>query len=127
MKLYSDTDALLLNKEELSALLKEGIKPKWWDANKHHVTYDLISTLLHSDVMLDVPIKSQELLIKQALRTLDNSIVLLSTVLLKLHRRSWNQFLTRQRKKVEIRFKYVPVMTNPDKLVGKRVEHLTFD
>ena len=43
----SDIDALLLNKEELSALLKEGIKPKWWDANKHRVTYDLISTLLH--------------------------------------------------------------------------------
>ena len=84
----SDTDALLLNKEELFALLKEGIKPKWWDANKHCVTYDLISTLLHSDVILDVPIKSQELLIKQALTTLDNSIVLLSTVLLKLHRRT---------------------------------------
>ena len=46
----SDTDALLLNTEELSALLKDGIKPKWWDANKHCVTDDLISTLLHSDV-----------------------------------------------------------------------------
>ena len=75
----SDTDALLLNTEELSALLKDGIKPKWRDANKHCVTYDLISTLLHSDVILDVPI-SQELLIKQALTTLDSSIVLLSTV-----------------------------------------------
>ena len=75
----SDTDALLLNTEELSALLKDGIKPKWWDANKHCVTDDLILTLLHSDVILDVPI-SQELLIKQALTTLDSSIVLLSTV-----------------------------------------------
>ena len=93
----SDTDALLLSKEELSALLKEGIKPKWWDENKHRVTYNLISTLLHSDVILDVPIKSQELLIKQALTTLGNSIVLLSTVLLKLHRRSWSQVLTSQR------------------------------
>ena len=100
----SDTDALLLNKEELSALLKEGIKPKWWDANKHRVTDDLISTLLHSDVIFDVPIKSQELLIKQALTTSDNPIVLLSTVLLKLHRRSWSLDLTSQRKKVEIRF-----------------------
>ena len=74
---------------------------------------------------MDVPV-SQELLIKQALTTLDNSIVLLS-VLLKLHRRSWNQVLTSQRKKVEIRFESVPVVTNPDELVGKRVEHLTFD
>ena len=93
----SDTDALLLNKEELSASFKEGIKPKWWDANKHCVTYYLISTLLHSDVILDVPIKNQEPLIKQALTTLDNSIVLLSTVVLKLHRRSWSQVVTSQR------------------------------
>ena len=32
-----------------------------------------------------------------------------------------------KRKKVEIRFEYVPVVTNPDELVGKRVEHLPFD
>ena len=32
-----------------------------------------------------------------------------------------------KRKKVEIRFESVPVVTNPDELVGKRVQHLTFD
>ena len=32
-----------------------------------------------------------------------------------------------KRKKVEIRFESVPVVTNPDELVGKRVEHFTFD
>ena len=32
-----------------------------------------------------------------------------------------------KRKKVGIRFESVPVVTNPDELVGKRVEHLTFD
>ena len=31
-----------------------------------------------------------------------------------------------KRKKVEIRFESVPVVTNPDELVGKRVEHFTF-
>ena len=32
-----------------------------------------------------------------------------------------------KRKKVEIRLKSVSVVTNPDELVGKRVEHFTFD
>ena len=84
---------------------------------------------------MDVPIKSQELLIKQALTTLDNSIVstmLHSDVVIDRLVETAQKKLEPgpnkpKRKKVEIRFESVPVVTNPDQLVGKRVEHLTFD
>ena len=106
--------------------MKEGIKPKWWDANKHRVTYNLISTLLHSDVTLDVPIKSQELLIKNALTTQFNCVVI--DRLVEATQKKVEPGPNKpKRKKVEIRFESVPVVTNPDELVGKRVEHLTFD